>query len=62
MKGFYLNNDLTYTTKMVERIINKEGHCPCRIGKDETTLCPCDAFINTHECKCNLFIKKENEQ
>ena len=40
-------------------ILKKGGHCPCRKLADDTTLCPCDEFVSTGVCKCNLFIKKE---
>lgn len=57
MKGFRLNNDSDYVAKIIAGIEKKEGHCPCRVNKDETTLCPCDEFISEGICKCNLFIK-----
>lgn len=56
MKGFKLNPDKTYTNKIIEGIHKKEGHCPCQIKQDETTLCPCDSFINEKKCTCNLYI------
>lgn len=58
MQGYRLNNDREYVNKILEGIYKKDGHCPCRVKQDETTLCPCDNFIKTGECKCKLFVKK----
>lgn len=60
MKNFKLNSDKKYVDKIIAGIIKKEGHCPCRINVDETTLCPCDEFVNDGICKCRLFVKKED--
>ena len=32
------------------------------IVKDETTLCPCDKFINNKECICGMYKKVEDEK
>lgn len=57
MKGYILNPDSEYVEKIIEGIRKKDGHCPCRLTKDDTTLCPCDDFIENKVCKCNLFVK-----
>lgn len=57
MKGYKINPDKEYTQKIIEGIYKKDGHCPCRVYADETTLCPCDQFINEGICKCNLYVK-----
>ena len=59
MKDYKLNPDKEYVLKIIEGIYRKEGHCPCRVKVDETTLCPCDEFVNQAICKCNLFVQKE---
>ena len=59
MKGYKLNTDAEYVKKIIDGIYKKDGHCPCRLQVDETTLCPCDEFVQTGECKCNLFLKIE---
>ena len=59
MKNFRINPDKEYVLKIIEGIYRKEGHCPCRVKVDETTLCPCDEFVNQGICKCNLFVQKE---
>ena len=60
MKGYRLNPDREYVDKIITGTLKKNGHCPCRINMDETTLCPCDEFIEKGECKCNLFIPIED--
>lgn len=57
MKGYTINPDKEYTQKIIEGIYKKDGHCPCRVYADETTLCPCDQFISEGICKCNLYVK-----
>lgn len=57
MKGHIINPDKEYTQKIIEGIYKKDGHCPCRVYADETTLCPCDQFISEGICKCNLYVK-----
>lgn len=59
MKGYMLNPDTEYVKKIISGIVRKDGHCPCRITADETTLCPCDEFVKTGVCKCKLFINKK---
>ncbi len=58
MKGYILNTDKEYVNKIIEGIYKKNGHCPCRVVMDETTLCPCDDFTKNGICKCNLYIPK----
>lgn len=59
MKGYRLNPDKEYVNKIIEGINRKNGHCPCRVVSDETTMCPCDEFVQEGICKCKLFIKDE---
>ncbi len=59
MKGYVMNPDKEYTSKIIEGILKKDGHCPCRVNVDESTLCPCDEFVEKHICKCNLFVKRK---
>ena len=63
MKGYILNPDKKYVEKIIEGIYKKDGHCPCRVNVDDTTLCPCDEFIHDGICKCKLYIPmKEAEE
>ena len=59
MKGFRLNPDKEYVEKIISGTLKKEGHCPCQLKADETTLCPCDKFIAEGKCCCKLFIPIE---
>ncbi len=56
MKNIRINPDKKYVNIIMEGLQKKNGHCPCRIDVDDTTLCPCDDFIKTNECLCKLFI------
>ena len=62
MKGYILNPDKEYVNKIMEGIYRKNGHWPCRLNVDDTTLCPCDEFVQKQICKCNLFVKNNNEE
>lgn len=56
MKKYRINPDRKYVDIIIDGLEKKEGHCPCRVQYDDTTLCPCDEFIKTGVCKCKLFI------
>ena len=62
MKNFRINPNKKLVETIVEGLQRKDGHCPCRINVDDTTLCPCDEFIKTGICKCKLFISIEEEK
>ena len=57
MKGYIINPDKEYANKIIDGIYKKHGHGPCRVVQDETTLCPCDEFVNDKICRCNLYVK-----
>lgn len=59
MRGYVLNSDRKYVEKIIEGLYKKQGHCPCKVKQDETTLCPCDDFLKTGECKCKLYVRKD---
>lgn len=61
MRGYVFNPDKEYVNKILEGIYKKDGHCPCRVYSDETTLCPCDEFIDKGICKCNLYVKQKEK-
>ena len=56
MRDYKLNPDKEYVKKIIEGIYRKDGHCPCKLKQDESTLCPCDEFIKTEDCKCKLYV------
>jgi ferredoxin-thioredoxin reductase catalytic subunit len=47
-----------FKDKIIKRIKANDGYCPCVEERAKATLCPCDEYINTHNCHCNLYIKK----
>lgn len=61
MKGFKLNPDKKYVSIIMEGLHKKDGHCPCRVNVDDTTLCPCDEFIKDKICKCKLYVSIKND-
>ena len=56
MRNFRLNPDKKYVNIIIEGLQKKDGHCPCRVNVDDTTLPPCDEFINDKICKCKLYV------
>lgn len=62
MKGFIINPNKEIVEKITEGLYRKDGHCPCRIIQDDTTLCPCDDFIQNQNCVCKLYVKKEENE
>lgn len=62
MKGYRLNPNPEYVAGIMKGIQKRGGHCPCRVNMDDTTLCPCDEFVNEHICKCDLFIPMEEAE
>lgn len=62
MKGFRLNQDKKYVSIIMEGLQKKDGHCPCRVNVDDSTLCPCDEFIKDKICKCKLYVPIDDEK
>lgn len=62
MKNYRINPDKKYVSAIIEGLEKKNGHCPCRVNVDETTLCPCDEFILDGICKCKLYIPMEEAE
>lgn len=62
MKGFRLNPDKKYVDIIMNGLERKNGHCPCRLEDNETTLCPCDEFVSEGICKCKLYIPFEEAE
>ncbi len=60
MKGYRINPNREFVLRIIEGVIRKEGHCPCRKDVTDETLCPCDEFVKTGVCRCGLFIKEED--
>ena len=60
MKGYRLNPDAQYVAGIMKGLEKRGGHCPCRVNIDDTTLCPCDEFVEEGICKCELFVSFES--
>ena len=61
LKNYRINPDKKYVSVIMEGLQKKDGHCPCRVNVDDSTLCPCDEFINDGICKCKLYIPMEEQ-
>lgn len=59
MKNYRINPDKKYVDIIINGLEKKNGHCPCRLEDDDTTLCPCDEFISKGICKCKLYVSFE---
>ena len=62
MKGYIINPNKEVVSKIIDGIYKKDGHCPCRVKVDETTMCPCDEFVETGKCVCRLYLPIEKEK
>lgn len=49
---------------LTKRVEENDGYCPCLIGKNENTFCPCRPFVKKcvdgykGECHCGRFINE----
>lgn len=62
MKNFRINPDKNYVDIIIKGLEKKNGHCPCRIENNDSTLCPCDEFIKDNICKCKLYVTIEEAE
>jgi len=54
---------MIYTIDLKKLKDYKGKHCPCRLIKNNTTICPCDEFCEKGVCICGIFKKvKQNEK
>lgn len=53
-----LNPDPDIVAKVITKVQQKGGHCPCQIEVSDDTLCPCRDFYNG-SCHCKLYVEKE---
>ena len=60
MTGIRINPYQKVVSGKMEGLETKDGHCPCRINVDDTTLCPCDEFVNEKIYKCKLYVPIES--
>lgn len=62
MKNYRINPDKKYVDIIIQGLEKKNGHCPCRLDVNESTLCPCDEFLKDGICKCKLYIPLEEAE
>ena len=62
MKNYRINPNKKLVDTIMEGLQRKDGHSPCRLNVDDTTLCPCDEFVKDGICKCKLFIPIEEAE
>lgn len=55
-----LNKNNPKTNEIIQAIKNNDGHCPCKLIKNENTKCICKEFQEQANgiCHCGLFIKE----
>jgi ferredoxin-thioredoxin reductase catalytic subunit len=54
-----LNPDKETVQVIKEGLKEKEGFCPCVLGKPEEAKCPCKEFKEKKICRCGLFVCEE---
>lgn len=58
-EGWVLNPDPDIVMNVNKGLIHKGGYCPCRVGVNSTTLCPCSSFRLGNGCICGLYVRSE---
>lgn len=56
-----INDDAELVAKIRKQLADNNGYCPCKLVKNEDTLCMCKEFLEQGlgECHCGLYIKTE---
>ena len=57
-KGMKFTDDIKLKEAILQGLEKCNGHCPCNLIKDESTICPCVECRETGTCYCGLFIAK----
>ena len=56
-EGMQLNSNKEIVKKIINKLADNEGYCPCMQIKNNDTLCPCKyARGEMKACRCGLFI------
>ena len=55
-----LNKNNPKTNEIIQAIKDNNGHCPCKLIKNEDTKCMCKEFQEQEKgvCHCGLFVKE----
>ena len=59
MEGFRINKNKEHVKVIMEGLLRKNGHCPCKVQQTPENLCPCDEFVESKICHCDLWIKDD---
>ena len=59
MKGFRINKNKEHVKVIMEGLLRKNGHCPCKVQQISENLCPCDEFVESKICHCDLWVKDD---
>lgn len=51
-----LNPDKEVVKKIIKKIQENDGYCPCMIIKNKDTKCPCKNKRENSICVCGLYI------
>lgn len=56
-----MTEDKELANQITKRLRANDGYCPCKIARNEDTLCMCKEFReqDVGECHCGLYIKTE---
>lgn len=56
-----VTEDIELANQIRAKLRENSGYCPCKIIKNEDTLCMCKEFREQDigECHCGLYIKTE---
>lgn len=57
-----VNPDKEYANEIRRKLKENDGYCPCKITKNEDTLCLCKEFREgpIGWCHCELYYKEED--
>lgn len=59
MNRLILNKNKDVTIKIINKIYENDGYCPCVRIRSEDTLCPCKKMRENNICHCGLFVDYE---
>ena len=59
MKGFRINKNKEHVKAIIEGLLRKNGYCPCKVQQIPENLCPCDEFVESKICHCDLWVKDD---
>jgi len=52
-----LNPNEQIRREIENAIAENDGYCPCRVDRNEDTICPCKDFRDSGDCCCGLYVE-----